>query len=448
MFYMILAAMVLVALAFVLWPLFRSSTTSAVTVDDANLDALRAQRAELDSEHAAGHIDDATHARAVDELALRLSAEVDLHAASRSAASATQGRARPWALALWLCAFIATGSVAGYAALGNHAARQAAASVAATGPGNAVTSNGVNGDVPMSDQQILAMVEGLAQKMEQNPNDARGWILLARSQSALGQFGPAIKAFERAVSLMPDDANLLSDFADTLAMSQDGNLAGKPTELMLRALKVDPKHPKALALAGTAAMRAGDKKAALGYWHRLKGVLPPGSEDARQVAAIIEEINTGKPAFPTQAVAEAPAPPLPPASAASPVSKATPSSKDGRRIQGSLAIAPALRAQLARDGTLFIFARAVDGPRMPLAVLRVPVPGEWPYRFELTDAMAMAPGMNLSSAKAVWVEARISKTGNAQAQPGDLAGSPVRVDFGNGASTPATAQVSLDKVFP
>jgi cytochrome c-type biogenesis protein CcmH len=288
--------------------------------------------------------------------------------------------------------------------------------------------------------------------MEENPGDPKGWILLARSQNALGQFGLAVKAYERAVALQPGDADLLADYADAQAMVQEGNLAGLPAELTQRALKIDPNNLKALALAGTAAMRAGDKPAAIGYWTRMQKLLPPDSEDARQVAAIITEIKTGKPA--TSNAAAAPATPAAPA----PATAAAPQAEraDGVRLAGQIRLADALRSRLAAGDTLFVFARAKEGPRLPLAVLRIGVPSQWPYGFELTDAMAMAPGMNLSSASAVVIEARVSKSGTAQPQPGDLAGQSAVIEIAPAAPTGQSGKsrsrsdivITIDKVIP
>jgi cytochrome c-type biogenesis protein CcmH len=226
-------------------------------------------------------------------------------------------------------------------------------------------------------------------------------------------------------------------------MVQDGNFGGKPMELTQRALKVDPKNMKALALAGTAEMRAGNKAQSLKYWERLLAVVPKDSDDAAQVASIIKEIKTGQPASapPASPSAQAVAPTAPAAAAKQSAQPA------GKVISGEVSVATALANKIAKGDTLFVFARAADGPntrpKMPLAILRVPVPSEWPFRFELSDAMAMAPGMNLSSFAEVVIEARISKAGMATLQPGDLQGVTPSI------RPPANAlKVLIDKVAP
>jgi cytochrome c-type biogenesis protein CcmH len=446
MFYVIAGLLVLIAVLVTLLPLVRSRPNSAernkqtLSTRAANLDAFRTQKRELDAERANGLITEAEHAAAAEELSARLNNE--LAADEGGASMTTDATGKPkWILGAALSAFVATTAVAGYAMWGtpDHSAQRAAASQPAGTP----TAHMENGEAPIPDKQILSLVEQLAKKMEENPNDPKGWILLARSQNALGQFGLAVKAFDRAAALNPGDAQVLADYADALAMTQEGKLDGKPMELVSRALKVDPANMKALALAGTAEMRAGNKPASLKHWEKLQTLVPKDSEDYTQIAAIINEIKTGKPAFaqspqapqtpqappaatsaPTQVAANN-APANAPVSSAPPragASQANAPASAGKTVSGTITIAPQLISKVSNNDTLFIFARAVNGPKMPLAVIRIPVPSKWPHTYELTEAMSMAPGVSLASFPEVTVEARISKGGNAQLQPGDLTG--------------------------
>jgi cytochrome c-type biogenesis protein CcmH len=320
--------------------------------------------------------------------------------------------------------------------------------------------DGKTGDAALSDKQILAMVDALAQKMEKNPADPKGWILLARSQSALGRFPEAVAAYEKAVKLLPNDATLYADFADALVMQQEGSFEGKPQMLIRKALELDPNYPKALALAGTAEMRLGNKTASLKHWEKLKTVVAQGSDDYRQVESIIAEVKGEKvDSIPLIQSASAPAAPAQPspqtpsaamqrqaaASQASPPVQAPAGNAAGAKITGKVTLSPDVASKLAATDTLFIFARAKEGPRMPLAVLKLPAPraNEFPKSFELTDAMAMAPGLNLSSFKEVIIEARVSKSGNAQLQSGDLNGVSSAVAPGAG-----NVVVTIAKVAP
>jgi cytochrome c-type biogenesis protein CcmH len=424
MFYMLAALMLLLAIAFIVWPLFRGGVRESVVSNNAsNVDAFRVQAREVESEHASGLVSDAERDQVLGELSHRLAAELDPSSEPSQirAPSGEMASKRPWILAFSLSFFLIGTASAGYLVLGGHDAGRAAAMVGASTPVN------VDPNAPLSDQQVLALVENLAKKMEANPDDPKGWILLARSQNALGQWQAAAKAYERAVALMPSDAQLLADYADAQVMVQAGDFAGKPMALTQQALKIDPKNMKALALAGTAEMRAGNKTQSIKHWEKLKALLPKDSDDFNQVSAIIAEIKTGKPAFPQDAPS-APSPLPPPAPA--PVAKAPPTpaapplaaTAAGKSVSGEVTIEPTLASKIVKGDTLFVFARAANGPKMPLAVMRVPLPAKWPFQFELTDTMAMAPGMNLSSFAEVTIEARISKSGNASVQTGDLQG--------------------------
>jgi len=447
MFYFVAALMVLLALGFVLVPLLRRPRTeSSTSIEAANIEAFRVQRREVEADHERGLITQAERDRIVEELGGRLAEEIDSEVKPQQipAFSGTNAPKRPWILMVVLSVFILGGSVGGYVVWGAHDAQPPVSSAAA-----AENASG-DANAPLSDKQVLALVENLAKKMEANPNDPNGWILLGRSQNALGQWGAAASAFDRALALTPNDAQLLADYADVQAMVQEGSFVGKPIELARRALKIDPKNMKALALVGTAEMRAGNKDASLKHWQSLLAVLPKDSEDAAQVAAIMNEIKTGRPAFPPNAAAGATSPaeksaPGVAENRAPPIAEnRSPSTTiAGNAVRGEVSIAPTLAGKLGKGDTLFVLARAVNGPKMPLAVLRIPAPTTWPYRFELSDAMAMAPGMNLSSFPQVVIEARISKGGSAPLQPGDLQG------LSGAVSPPASGiKITIDKVAP
>jgi len=187
-------------------------------------------------------------------------------------------------------------------------------------------------------------------------------------------------------------------------MAQGKRLAGEPARLIQQALDADPRHVKALALAGSAAFEARDPAAARGYWERVLALVPPDSDIARSVQGSILQATKLEAAL---------------SAAASPASPA-PATVTGA-IGGEVSLSPALAARVAAGDTLFVFARAAEGPRMPLAIVRRPV-GDWPAAFTLDDSMAMAPNLKLSGFAQVVVSARISRSGNATPQPGDLIG--------------------------
>lgn len=265
-------------------------------------------------------------------------------------------------------------------------------------------------------QRIEAMVDKLAARMKESPDDAEGWSMLARSYAVLGRHAEAVPAYERAVALREGDPQLLADYADALAMRNNGDLAGEPLRLIERALKIDPRHLKALSLAGTAAFDRKDYASAVRHWSAILEAAPPGSDYVAQVQASIDEARQlgGLPAAPA---------------ATSPAPQAA-AQRAAAAVSGTVSLAPALAAQAAPDDTVFVFARAADGPRMPLAILRKQV-RDLPFEFTLDDSLSMSPAARLSGAARVVVGARISKSGQAVPSPGDLAGQSAAVDVGS-----------------
>jgi cytochrome c-type biogenesis protein CcmH len=285
----------------------------------------------------------------------------------------------------------------------------------------------------MSFEQIRGSADELAARLQSNPGDGAGWATLARSYNVLGRFGEAAAAYEKAVSLLPADAQLLADYADALAMSQGQKLDGKPFEIIKQALKADPANLKALALAGTAAFERKDYRGAVGYWEKVVQAAPAESEFARSIGSSLEEARAlAEGRLPVAALPE-----IMPAKTA-----AMGQSTGGATISGMVSLAPQLAAKAKPDDTVFVFARAEKGSRMPLAILNKPF-RELPMAFTLDDSSAMAPGMKLSSADRVMVVARISRSGNATAQSGDLEGVVGPIKPGS-----KDIQLKIDKVLP
>lgn len=269
-------------------------------------------------------------------------------------------------------------------------------------------------------QEIEAMVQRLADRLAQNPDDAEGWRMLGRSYGVMGRFAEAANAYARAAARLPRDAGLLVDLADALAMARGQKLQGEPEELVLRALQLDPQNLKALALAGTAAFDRGDYLAAARHWQKMLPHLPADSEDVRTVQANIDEAKAlaGQKKPPAKKGASAPA------------------------LSGTVSLSPKLAAQASPDDTVFIFARAPEGPAMPLAAVRRKV-RDLPVRFTLDDSMAMNPQAKLSAHPKVVVVARISKSGGPAAQRGDLQGTSAPV-----ASDARGVALVIDSVVP
>lgn len=442
-FWALAAAMTLLALAFVLIPMLRArSEPGGPSAREVTLAVLRGQRQEIEADIAAGNLPAAAREEALAELVER--AGEDLPAETAPAKRAAAPASRPWIAAAASAIVVPALAFGLYAAIGSPAATdvKAVARASAGGQGH--------------DKELAAMIDSLARKVRERPEDARGWELLARSMMSLGRFNEAVEAFEHLAKLVPNDPNVLADYADALGMTQGRSLMGRPRELAEQALAIDPKHPKSLALAGTAAMDAKDWNAAMGYWQRLYDAVGPDSQDAPQLRAIMDEVR--QKAGPGYAfkeapkVAQAPAPgrvesaqvksaQAQPAATPAAAAQAAPAAA-GSSISGSVALAPDVAKQVKGSEHVFVFARAENGPRVPLAVVKLRADA-LPYQFALDDSQAMAPGMNISSAQAVRIEARISRTGDVKAQPGDLVGTSDVVKPGA-----RGVKVLVDKVVP
>lgn len=322
-------------------------------------------------------------------------------------------------LAMGLLAFMLAIAAGGYALVGSprDLAVGPGANLARSGTDDAAPGDAASAPHDLTAAQINDMVARLAERLKTHPDDAEGWMMLARSQVALGQHAQAIDAFAHAERLRPDDARLLADYADALAMAHERSLEGQPSVLLQRALKVDPHNDKALALAGTAAFDRKDYKQAVRYWETLKLVEPAGGPFSDQLQGGIAEARKlgGMP----------PADPADGSAGAEPASGTTTSTTTlpagNATVSGTVTLAKSLSSRADPDDVLFVFARAVGGSRMPLAILRKRVK-DLPLSFTLDDSLAMSPEATLSSVPKVIVGARISKSGNAMAQDGDLQG--------------------------
>ncbi|KQW66762.1 tetratricopeptide repeat protein [Methylibium sp. Root1272] len=271
--------------------------------------------------------------------------------------------------------------------------------------------------------QIAAMVDQLAERLKSRPDDAEGWQMLSRSYAALGRHAEAAEAFRKAIPLNPRDASLLVDLAASLVAMDRGAMQGEPAGLVERALAIDPAHPKALAFAGLIAFDRKDYPTAVKHWEALARVEPADSPFSQQIRASVAQARqlAGMPSGAEAAPAATPS-----ATSASPPAGAP------ARVSGTVRIAPSLKDRVAPDDTLFVFARAADdggGPRMPLAILRRQAK-DLPLQFTLDDSLSMSPAARLSGATRVIVGARLSRSGNAMPQPGDLQGLSAAVAVG------------------
>ncbi len=259
---------------------------------------------------------------------------------------------------------------------------------------------------PTTQAGVEKMVAEFALKMEKDPGNLKGWAMLARSYRILGRNQDAANAYARAGSFINDDPELLAEYADTLASFSNGNFSGKPLALINQALKIDPNNLLALWLSGSASFAAQNYKAAVQAWERLANQLPPGSEEARAIQGSIAEARSKGGLTSTIA-----------------------SVGGSKGISGKIELSAELKSQVKPSDTVLVIARQ-PGERMPVAVLKVAV-GDFPMNFVLTDALAMNPNMPISKLSEVAIEVRISKTGMAKPEAGDLMSSVQTVKVGS-----------------
>jgi len=395
-FVLLAALLVALALGFVLVPLLRHRARTAPSDRaDANAAIYRDQLTELETERAQGVISAARFEETRAEIERRLAEDL------ASGDAADQAPILQWQgsrLALVLGFVLPLVAAGLYVLVGTPAALDPTAG-----------AQSAQGQHQVTPEEIEAMVAQLAARLEREPNNPEGWRMLARSQAAIGRYAESAKAYARLIEVGGRNADVLADYADALAMAAGRNLQGEPMRLVEEALALDPDHVKALALAGTAEFARGNYAAAIVHWERLMKTLPPDSPLAEGVRSGLADARQRAGGAPLAAAPAAPAPSTPAASSGA------------EAVQGIVMLDGALAANVKPDDTVFVLARPAQGPRMPLAVKRIAV-RDLPYAFRLDDSMAMAPGAKLSLHPRVVVTARVSKSGSAAPNKGDLEG--------------------------
>ncbi len=423
------AIMVVIGLAWVMPPLLRGGARARVDRTAVNLGILKDQLAELEAERARGAIAEEQYAATKADLQQRVLDETQ----AEPAAEALQ----PSRLGKMTAAFVVIAvpliAALSYARFGDPAAF------------NPLARQGADAAHQFSKEDLANMTERLAERLKKEPDNANGWSTLARSYYSMGRFADASAAFEKLVELVPDDASLLADYADALAMTQGRKIAGKPKELIDRALKIDPLQWKALAMAGTDAFDRNDYKSAVELWERLHQSLPADAPMKQQLVGSINEARS-RAGMPQMAAATTPAPAPATAPSRAPTKPAAPPVADAGaaqvRVSGTVSLSAELRARVAPEDSVIIFARAAEGPRMPLAMMRVPAK-DLPKSFALDDSMAVAPDFRLSKFSEVVVVARVSKSGSPMPQKGDFEGLSKPVKLGRG-----DVAVTIDTELP
>lgn len=400
-------ALTLLALAFVVPVLFKKSTLEVETYDEQNIEIARGRLKELKADLDAGLIPQADFDQAKQELENRLALDLAaMNSASQTGAITQTGKQ----LAILLLVMVPLAAVALYSQLGRF--------------------DSVNGSVASVETQSTApqmsMEEALLklkQRLETEPENAEGWFMLARTYTSLGNYTDAVPAYERLIHLVGDDANILLRYADAMAMRDGGRVTGQPKQIIDKALELEPDHPQGLWLSGIADSQAGNFKQALISWYKLQPMLGDDAESLSQINAMIASVEQQLPA---NEVNE-----LKAQHATQQIAAGNDAVGNAAEITVTVTLDAALADKVNDGDTLFIFARALEGPPMPLAVARMSAT-ELPVTVTLSDAMAMMPALKLSNFDEVKVGANITRSGTATLSAGDLFGevAPVKVTAG------------------
>jgi len=375
LFWIIVAGLVLLALALIVPPLLKKTPLPDDDHRQRNIKIARQRLAELRQQLQDGVLDQVQFDEQYAELQLMLND--DLQASEAGKAPERQGR---WIIPI-LLVLLPMLSLVLYVSLGDI---------------NALSKVELQQTQVKAAENMAAMMDKLRQRLQQQPDDVEGWVMLGRSYGFLQQYQDAADAFARADKLKADDVEIMLQYANNLAMARGGSMKGDPEQLIARVIEKAPDNANALWLAGMAMAEAGDFAKAKQYWQKLLQLLPPDAEGLSQVqqmlAAVDQELEKQRSAGPVI------------------------------EIKVKVAIDPALKANLQSQDAVFIYAQAVNGPKMPLAIVRKQG-SDLPTEVVLNDQMAMQGGSRLGEQEQLRIVARVSKSGQAMTQPGDLLGS-------------------------
>ena len=403
LFWVVAGVFIVAALLFILPTLLRNKgSETGVERDSTNVSIYRDQLSELDNDLRNDILNQEQYNQSKSELQQRMM--LDMPAESSVSVVTRINSKRSIATSVVLTLLIPILAISLYLFLGNTKALlpQPAAEQMEL----------VDGPITSEDdahQEISSMVDNLVKRLETEPDNIEGWNMLGRTYAIMGRFEEARDIYAELLAKSPDSPEALVNYADVFAMTQDGSLMGKPIELINKALSIDPKNPKALALAGTAKFEQGEFNQAAVYWEELLAIIPAESKLAQSVSGSIKQAkslasnNQGNVLIAKQQLPE-------------------PDNKNlSHTISGIVNISPALSAKTSPGDTLYIYARAKSGPRMPLAIVRLQAK-DLPAKFTLKDGMGMNPNMKLTNFPEVVISARVTKSGKAVPTSGDLQG--------------------------
>lgn len=400
LFVVLALGMVLCVAGVLMWVLLRQRpVVTHASQAKANAKVYRDQIADLDREHESGHISDAEWQQSRDELSMRLLEDTS----AQDDPVAKQEKPAFWTAVLVAVA-LPLSAVGMYMWVGEP---------------DALNPMAVQSNDKLDPTQLLQMAESLAQKLNDKPDNLQGWVMLGRTYRTLEKFDASVQAYDRALKLSADD-DLKLERVEVLAMKSQGNFEGEPWTVIRDILQRDPQNYGALLMAGSASYSHEKFADALKYWQQARKPLAADNPDVPGLDEAIASVQQ-KLGMPVQ-VAKGPSTQMNAAQtpAAAPSAITSGAASTGLTVSGQVAIAEALKGKVKPSDVVFIYATPANGERMPLAIFKTTV-AQLPLAFTLDDSTAMTPERKLSGAGEVLVKVRVSKSGNAMPQSGDLA---------------------------
>jgi len=408
LFIVLALSMVMCVAGVLMWVLLRQRpVVTNASQAKANAKVYRDQIADLDREHESGHISDSEWQQSRDELSLRLLEDTS----AQDDPVAKQEKP-----ALWTAVLVAVALP--LAAMGMYMW---------VGEPDALNPMAVQSSEKGDPAQLLQMAESLAQKLNDKPDNLQGWVMLGRTYRTLEKFDASVQAYDRALKLSADD-DLKLERVEVLAMKSQGNFEGEPWNVIRDILQRDPQNYGALLMAGSASYSHEKYADALKYWQQARKPLAADNPDVPGLDEAIASVQQ-KLGMPAQG-AKGPSAQInaTQSAASAPTANTSGAASNGLTVSGQVSIAEALKGKVKPSDVVFIYATPANGERMPLAIFKTTV-AQLPLAFTLDDSTAMTPERKLSGAGEVLVKVRVSKSGNAMPQSGDLAGTlgPVKV---------------------
>ncbi|MBI1284924.1 MAG: c-type cytochrome biogenesis protein CcmI [Thiobacillus sp.] len=399
---------VLIALAFVLPTLLRTrARTTQAARRDVNIAVYRDQLKEMDADRANGLLSEAQYEAAKLELEARLADDALVADDNPEPARASSRR-----LGFALGTLLPAAAFGMYFWLGNPASLIAVADANAGAAQSDAAGSAAQHD-------FMKLIEKVEEKTRTSPEDGEAWSMLAKSYAVVERWPEALQAYEKANQLLPQDASVMSGYAEAIAINNNRVLTGRPMELVQKALEINPDDMKGLELSGIYAFQEKNFAQASYFFKKLHKLMPPESAYAQDILAAQQE---------AERLMKSGLSGLDDLSNPPPAEEKAAAVTAGAAIKGSIDIAPTLKSKIAASDVLFLFARAGQGGP-PVAAIRAGA-GKFPLEFELNDSMAMNPANTLSQQKQVMLVARVSKSGNPMGQAGDLEGTVTAVKVG------------------